>query len=94
MFLFVEAYDSCWLFCFSTKMILNILQFDLVRVLWWCASKDEVERLLLVMESTNFAPFPEDWSRLDERRNLGPGRRRRGVGLPLLQTSQRACNFG
>lgn len=78
-FLLVEVYDSYRLWCFLTEMIRNIRRFDLVRVLGSHGNAEEPERLLRVIERTNFAMLPDDLSRRGEGRSMAPGRRARGV---------------
>lgn len=76
--LLVVVYDSYWLWCSSVKMIQNICCIDLVQVLGSQANAEELERFSRVIERTNFASLPSDWSRRVERSSLAPGWRRSG----------------
>lgn len=60
-------------------MIRNIRQLDLVMVLLSHENADDVERLLRVIERTNFVALKEKWYHRGEGRSLANGRRRRGA---------------
>lgn len=63
----------------SHEMIRNIRQIYLVRVLGLRANADALQRLLPVMERTNFSFLPDDWSRRGEGHSMAPGRRGSGA---------------
>lgn len=55
-------------------MIRNISRLDLFHFLRPRASPEELDRLLCLIESTNFAWLPNNWSPWGEVRSLLPGR--------------------
>ena len=81
-FILFEVYDSYRLWALSGVMIANIRALDLPRVLGSRANADELERLLRVIERTDFSKLPNNWSRRGEGRSLAPGRR--GAGADYL----------
>lgn len=71
------------------------LHFDLVEVLGSRANGEDLERLLYVIDRTNFSSLPDDWSRRAKGRSLAPGIRGRG-GDFLIQSlyNERALTSG
>lgn len=54
-------------------------RFDLVHVLWSLANAEDLERLLRVIERTNFSTLPDVWSRGEEGSRLVHGQSGRWV---------------
>lgn len=93
-FLLVEVHNSYGLWCFSSQMIRNIRQPDLVRVSGSRAIADQVEHQLRVTEQTNFGTLPDDSSRRGEGRSLEPGLHERGANYLFYNThNEREISF-
>ena len=80
-FLLFEAYDNFKLWAIPQVLIDGIRRLPLARVLGNQANADELLRLLLVIESTDFEELPNGWrsrTRRSDGKEFSPGRR--GVG--------------
>lgn len=65
-FLLVEVYGTHLLWCFTVEMTRNSSRLDLFQVLWSRAKVEELERLLSIIDLSNFVTLQDDCSRYGE----------------------------